>query len=111
MCFVKECCGIILYKKIEKKFMVPPSKKKSDLLCFSHLRWNFVYRWSLMLYGGTGKAFDDWSDFGSADWISSYGTGFRYLLARKFKLRVGIDVARGPEKWAYYIVFGSSWTK
>ena len=24
--------------------MVPPSKKQSDLLCFSHLRWNFVYQ-------------------------------------------------------------------
>jgi outer membrane protein assembly factor BamA len=83
----------------------------ADVLTEMELRWNFVYRWSLMLYGGTGKAFDDWSDFGSADWITSYGTGFRYLLARKFKLRVGIDVARGPDQWAYYIVFGSSWTK
>ena len=24
--------------------MAPPSKKASDLLCFSHLRWNFVYQ-------------------------------------------------------------------
>jgi hypothetical protein len=28
-------------------------------------------------------------------------------LARSFKLRLGIDVARGPEEWAYYTVFGS----
>ena len=51
------------------------------------------------------------SDFGSADYISSIGSGFRYLLARKFKLRVGIDVAKGPDTWAYYIVFGSNWVK
>ncbi|HEX2683756.1 MAG TPA: hypothetical protein VHL77_07480 [Ferruginibacter sp.] len=75
------------------------------------LRWDFVRRWSLMAYGGTGKAFDDWSDFGSSNWVSSYGTGFRYMLARKFKLRVGIDVAKGPESWTYYIVFGSNWLK
>src|SRR5262245_23525493 len=24
--------------------MNPPSLKRSDLLCFSHLRWNFVYQ-------------------------------------------------------------------
>jgi hypothetical protein len=34
------------------------------------------------------------------------GVGFRYLLARKFKLRVGIDVAHSTGTWAYYIIFG-----
>ena len=83
----------------------------ADILSEMELRWDFYKRWSIMAYAGTGKAFDAWSDFKSAEWITSYGTGFRYLLARKFKLRVGIDVARGPETWAYYIVFGSNWLK
>jgi UDP-galactopyranose mutase len=26
------------------KFMTPPSRRNIDLLCFSHLRWNFVYQ-------------------------------------------------------------------
>lgn len=84
---------------------------QADILTEAELRWDFTKRWSLMAFGGTGKAFDDWSDFGEATWAYSYGTGFRYLMARKFGLRMGIDVARGPEKWAYYIVFGSSWWK
>lgn len=84
---------------------------RADILTELELRYNVVPRWSIMAFGGTGKAFDDWSDFGSAKWVVSGGTGFRYLLARKFKLRVGIDVARGPETWAYYIVFGSNWLK
>ncbi|MCO4291818.1 hypothetical protein NF867_02955 [Solitalea sp. MAHUQ-68] len=84
---------------------------QADVLTEAELRWDFNRRWSLMGFGGTGKAFDDWSEFGEADWAYSYGTGFRYLLARKFGLRMGIDVARGPEKWAYYIVFGSTWLK
>jgi hypothetical protein len=83
----------------------------ADILTEAEARWDFYKRWSIMLYGGTGKAFNDWSDFGSSQWVYSVGSGFRYLLARKFKLRVGIDVARGPETWAYYIVFGSSWLK
>jgi len=84
---------------------------KADILSELEMRLDIVNRWSLVLFGGTGKAFDEWKNFDNADWITSYGTGFRYLLARKFKLRVGIDVARGPDVWAYYIVFGSNWVK
>ena len=83
----------------------------ADILTEVELRWNFKTRWSLMGFSGIGKAFDEWSDFGDADLVYSYGTGFRYLLARKFGLRVGIDVAHSPGTWAYYIVFGSSWLK
>ncbi len=77
----------------------------------AEFRWDFIQRWSLMFYGGTAKAFDEWDSFGQADWLYSYGTGFRYLIAKKFKLRMGIDIARGPEEFAYYIVFGSNWLK
>jgi hypothetical protein len=83
----------------------------ADILTEAEFRWDFIRRWSIMFYGGTGKAFDEWSEFGSAEWVYSYGTGFRYLIARKFKLRMGVDVARGPEQFAYYIVFGSNWFK
>jgi len=83
----------------------------ADILTEMEFRWDFYKRWSLMLYGGTGKAFDKWENFGPAEWVYSYGTGFRYLIARKFKLRVGVDLARGPEQFAYYIVFGSNWQK
>jgi hypothetical protein len=82
-----------------------------DLLSEVEMRWDVVKRWSVMAYAGAGKAFDEWNKFAEADWAWSYGTGFRYLLARKFKLRVGIDVAHGPDTWAYYIVFGSNWLK
>ena len=84
---------------------------KAEILSELEMRWDLVKRWSLIMFGGTGKAFDEWNEFSDADWITSYGAGFRYLLARKFKLRVGIDVARGPGVWAYYIVFGSNWVK
>ena len=82
-----------------------------NLLTEGEIRYDVVPRWSVMMYGGTGKAFNEWNDTGSAPWIYSYGSGFRYLLARKFKLRVGLDVAKGPDRWAYYIVFGSNWAK
>lgn len=83
----------------------------ADILSEVEMRWDLYRRWSVMFYSGAGKAFDEWNAFKDADWIVSYGTGFRYLLARKFKLRIGIDIAKGPENWAWYIVFGSSWLK
>jgi hypothetical protein len=83
----------------------------ADILSEAEMRYDVVKRWSIMGFAGAGKAFDEWADFGSADWVWSYGTGFRYLVARKFKLRMGIDIAHGPDTWAYYIVFGSNWQK
>jgi hypothetical protein len=83
----------------------------ATLLSEAELRWDFVRRWSAVFFSGVGTAFDEWNDPGSADWVVSYGAGFRYLLARKFKLRMGIDLAHGPDTWAYYIVFGSNWLR
>lgn len=84
---------------------------KADILSELELRWDLYKRWSLMAYSGTGKAFDNWNEWSDTKYVFTYGTGFRYLLARKFKLRVGVDVAKGPESWTYYIVFGSNWLK
>jgi hypothetical protein len=77
----------------------------------AEFRWDFVMRWSAVFFAGTGKAYDEWSDFKDASWRTSGGAGFRYLVARAFKIRAGIDLARGPEQWAYYIVFGSTWSR
>ena len=84
---------------------------RATLLTETEFRWDVVKRWSIMFYTGMGKAFDKWNEFGDAKLVYNYGTGFRYLIARKFKLRMGLDLARGPEDFAYYIVFGSNWLK
>ena len=77
----------------------------------TELRWDVSPRWSGLVFGGTGKAFQEWSEFSETSWHSSAGVGGRYLIARKLKLRMGVDVARGPDQWAYYIVFGTSWVR
>ena len=83
----------------------------ATLLTEGELRFDIVNRWSVVGFGGVGKAFNEWKEFDDADLVGTFGSGFRYLIARKFKLRVGIDVAKGPDTWAYYIVFGSNWLK
>jgi hypothetical protein len=85
---------------------------KADVLTELEARFDLDRRWSLMAFTGLGKAFNQWSDFGSAEWVYSYGAGFRYLMARAFKLRMGLDIAKGPPgSWGYYIVVGSNWKK
>jgi len=74
-------------------------------------RWDFSPRFSVVGFVGTGKAVLKEDSWGNESWKTSGGAGGRYLIARKLKLRMGIDIARGPEEWAYYFVFGTSWRK
>ena len=72
-------------------------------------RWDFTKRWSLTAFAGLGKGFENPENFDQKDWAYSLGGGFRYFLAKSFKLFTGIDIARGPEDWAFYIQFGHYW--
>ncbi|MDR2916077.1 MAG: outer membrane protein assembly factor [Tannerella sp.] len=84
---------------------------KTTMLIELEERWDFQRRWSLVGFGGVGKGFDKFSDFGSAEWAWGYGAGFRYLMARLLNIRMGVDFAMGPDGFTYYIVFGTSWIR
>lgn len=73
------------------------------------VRFGLTKRWWLVGFGGSG-----WTDAGTSrivkdETVVAGGLGFRYLIARLLGLQMGLDVARGPEEWAIYVVFGSSW--
>jgi len=68
-------------------------------------------RWSLVAFGGYGGAFKSFEEIANASTAWNTGAGFRYLIARMFGLKMGLDVARGPEQWAVYVVVGSAWTR
>ena len=82
---------------------------KTTWLSETELRWDFNFRWSLVGFGGYGQAFPVNDEMFNKQTAYNYGAGFRYLIARLYGIRAGIDVARGPEDWAFYIQFGSSW--
>jgi hypothetical protein len=65
-------------------------------------------RWGVVGFAGYGQTFNDKIE-GNNAWNA--GGGFRYLIARLFGLKMGIDVARGPEDWAFYVIFGSAWMR
>jgi hypothetical protein len=66
-------------------------------------------RWTVVGFVGGGRAAESLSELGSATTHTAYGLGFRYLLAKKLGMRVGLDVAKGPEGTYVYIVMGSPW--
>ncbi len=82
------------------------------LMLETEQRFDVTRRWSLLGFFGTGKTYSDVEYLKDPDWHFAGGTGFRYLVARLFKLRMGVDVAMGPDnQFAYYIVFGHNWNR
>ena len=77
----------------------------------AELRWQFHPRFSLVGFGGTGIARSESRRGDSEKRVTSGGAGFRYLLARRHGLHMGIDVAYGPDDPIFYVVFGSAWLR
>jgi hypothetical protein len=71
--------------------------------------WGVTPRWTIALFAGAGKttAVDVFGANGET--VAAGGAGFRYRIARKLGLQVGMDVARGPEETAVYLTVGSAW--
>jgi len=74
-------------------------------------RVDLSLRWSAVAFAGLGKAMERNESFGDAETAYNFGGGFRYLIARLFRIRAGIDVAKGPDSWGWYIVFGHNWNR
>jgi len=72
---------------------------------------NVYKRWGIVAFAGYGRTVADIESFNQGSNAWNAGAGFRYLIAQLLGLQMGIDVARGPENWAFYIVFGSAWMK
>lgn len=73
------------------------------------LRWNITPRWSQVGFFGSGWTADSIGDLMSESGETAGGVGFRYLIARRYGLRVGIDVAAGPEDEVAYLAVGANW--
>ncbi len=74
-------------------------------------RYDLDGRWSVLGFLGYGiTSFSDESIAEGSE-VVTFGTGFRYLIARAFKVRAGIDVAWGPDSFGWYIVFGHNWNR
>jgi hypothetical protein len=66
-------------------------------------------RWEVSLFGGLGYTSDDYPIFDNTDSIYNFGVGGRYNIFQAHNVWVGIDIARGPEDWNWYIQVGHPW--
>lgn len=77
----------------------------------AELRWQFWQRFSVVGFAGAGSAWNNFERFDKKQNVTAGGVGFRYELARKYGMHIGLDVAYGPDGAAYYIQFGSAWMR
>ena len=77
----------------------------------AELRWQFWKRFSVVGFVGGGAAWNDLERFDSTQTVVTGGTGFRYELARKYGIHMGLDVAFGPDNTAVYVQVGSAWVR
>lgn len=72
-------------------------------------RWQVFSRWSAVGFVGVGYTAPKINEFDFTDSHIAGGMGFRYFIAKDYGLHAGVDVARGPEIWAWYLTIGSNW--
>lgn len=72
-------------------------------------RWQFHGRWSVVAFGGAGRTWTERPSRSFRQSVGAGGAGFRYEIARKFGMNVGIDVAHSPGTTAVYFVVGNAW--
>ncbi len=68
-------------------------------------------RWGVLAFGGFGSTFAEFRGENVSETAWNVGAGFRYTIARLLGLKMGVDIARGPEDWAFYIVAGYAWSR
>ena len=92
---------------------VPAMKYQGDVVNTLETEQLFLInrRWGLVGFGGIGSTHNYDSENSNIISAWNYGGGFRYLIARRLGLRMGIDVGKSAKDWGVYIIFGSAWIK
>lgn len=81
------------------------------LLTEAELRYDLTQRWSLIGFAGVGRVADSFGGLGSADTQTAFGGGFRYLIARQYGLRIGIDLGYSDGQGTVYVTVGTGWVR
>jgi hypothetical protein len=90
---------------------IPAARYQDDhtAVAETEVRWNVTPRWALIGFVGAGSAWGSKTSFSEGAEAVGRGVGFRYQIASKLGLWVGLDCAKGPEGGVYYIQVGNAW--
>ncbi|MFD1315625.1 hypothetical protein [Namhaeicola litoreus] len=71
--------------------------------------YHFKPRWGALVFAGVGGVFEAANEEIQNEFVWAFGFGGRYLALKSMGVKLGIDIARGPEEWAYYATVGKAW--
>ncbi len=71
--------------------------------------WGITPRWTVAIFAGGAKTTSVNAFSAGEETVAAGGVGFRYRIARKLGMQMGLDVARGPEDTSIYLTMGSAW--
>ena len=77
----------------------------------AELRWQLRPRYSIVGFAGAGEARSSLTAGERSENLTAGGVGFRYLIARRYGMQMGVDVAGGPDDTVLYVVFGNAWLR
>ena len=75
------------------------------------LRWQFYRRFSILGFAGAGNAWNDFERLDNSQGVVSGGGGFRYELARRYGIHMGVDIGFSRDTTAVYVQVGSAWMR
>ncbi|PMH43753.1 glyceraldehyde-3-phosphate dehydrogenase [Vibrio sp. 10N.286.49.B3] len=74
----------------------------------SQIMYAIDNRWTVSAFYGIGRAIEDKKFAQDNDEsVDAYGVGFRYQIARRYGIHMGVDVAFSDDDSAFYITVGS----
>jgi len=86
-------------------------QNNNTTLLETEVTYNVYKRWFISGFTGIGNAFEDLQNFSEGKSVTTIGSGFRYLVARKLGTSMGMDFGFSQDDFAFYIVFGTAWLR
>lgn len=82
---------------------------KSTILIETEQLFNISPRWGIVGFTGIGSTLSSVNPEINNEVVWNAGGGVRFLALKKVGVKVGLDLARGPEESAFYVSVGSAW--
>lgn len=77
----------------------------------AEIRWQIGARYSVVGFAGVGEVRTEIEVANRKESVTAGGAGFRYLIARRYGMHLGIDIAGGADDTVLYVVFGNAWLR
>jgi len=90
---------------------IPAMRYQGDQVVVGEIegRYSFTPKWAMVGFAGAGYVSSFYPIFDTKQDIYNFGLGGRYKIFEAQNIWVGIDIARGPEDFAWYIQVGQAW--